>query len=50
MFTWNDYLLSKGKLHWTDDDQDDDDDDEDFTVESIIHLDESSADEDSNGW
>lgn len=44
-----DYLLSKGMLYWTDDDQNDDDD-EDFTVKSIIHLDESSADEDSNGW
>lgn len=43
-----DCLLSKGMLYWTDDDQNDDD--EDFTVESIIHLDESSADEDSNGW
>lgn len=44
-----DYLLSKGMLYWTDDDQNDDDD-KDLTVKSIIHLDESSADEDSNGW
>ena len=43
-----DYLLSKGILYRTDDDQDDDD--EDSTVKSIIHVDESSADEDSNGW
>jgi len=43
-----DYFLSKGIPYWTDDDQDDDD--QDFTVESIIHLDESSADEDSSGW